>query len=114
MTVNSLSGFAPQYQNDPPDFQNWNGDQTHHFAAFFRVGYNKLTLSGKPALTFEGAEAFLGCIKKLVGGRPEAEPLNQSDVQLGDLAQRLGQQMANGTLAGSQPWDAIRSQLCAN
>jgi len=75
----------------------------HHFAAFFQVGFMHPGTTVSTALVFEQLEAAQGLTSVNTGG-----------VQLGDLAQQLGQQVANGTLQGNQLGNAIRSQACWN
>jgi hypothetical protein len=77
LNTGQASGYAPAYQNSTPDGgygdPSWNGDQGHHFAAFFQFGYLYGPVAGAAAVDiFEGAEALLN------GG-----PLNQGDVNLG-------------------------------
>jgi hypothetical protein len=110
-TEGSASGFSLSFQNSFPDnpTTGWNGDQTHHFAAFFQLGFahpSSAVLSFSAA--FEATESLLSALR----GQPEG--LNWGDIQLGGVAGQMGQQLTNGGLSPGQVGSAIRSHVCAS
>jgi RHS repeat-associated protein len=110
-TEGSASGFSSEYQNTYPDnpITGWNGDQTHHFAGFFQLGFSHpegAVLSFSAA--FEAAESLFHTLT----GHPES--VNWGDIRLGGAAGQIAQGMANGSLAPGQIGAAIRSQVCGN
>jgi hypothetical protein len=85
------SGFAASYQES---VDHYNIDQTHHFAAYFQVGY----------YMGMGPGSILAVVR-------EIRPRNPGDIRLGIQATMLGDYLR----AGASPFqigDYIRAQLC--
>jgi hypothetical protein len=89
------SGFGAQYQEG---YESKYPDQTHHFAAFFELGF------------FGGAAAGAAAAYRLVGINPSK--FNSGDVALGVFASQLGADLKAGTISASQIGNAIRQTLC--
>ena len=97
------SGYSAAFQNTVNDSANGNGDQGHHFAAFFEFGYlHPNEPGGAIATAFEWAEAGFG-----VKG-----PVNQGDINLGTAAFNIGASLKNGTIKPSDIGQKI-GELCA-
>ena len=103
------NGFAAQYQNTIPDAGAGspnNGDQGHHFAAFFQIGFAYGAGFGDAlARIFEGGEMFFNNLAGSVG------PLNSGDIALGMAAVQIGADLASGRISTSGAAGRIRS-LC--
>lgn len=82
------SGFAPQYRDNSPQFQ----DQGHHFAAFFQFGYQAGAAWGNVAATL-------------------LDLLNPGDRELGRRAAQIGADLRAGRIS---MWGVAfeLSQLC--
>lgn len=92
------SGYLSTYQNSPGD----NSDQSHHFAAFFELGYVYGSKNGNVSShLFEWAEAALG-----------GAPINQGDVTLGTAAAQLGAEVSSGRIRPGEVGTWIREHLC--
>ena len=98
------SGYAPEYQNTTPDGRtgdpSWNGDQGHHFAAFFEYGYQNPGSGSSTAYWFEVLEGFRGTF-------------NQNDVNLGVVAAQMGAALKAGIRSASEIAGLIRDLVCA-
>lgn len=99
------------------------GDQSHHFAAFFQIGFlYGETLGG--ALGSVGYEvgqaalvAFANLVNTVVGAEVfkthgQSGDLNTAGILLGYVAAQLGSQVASGALSPSQVGGKIRSTVC--
>jgi hypothetical protein len=87
------SGFAKPFQNTIDDSPNGNGDQGHHFAAFFEFGYQYGgAIGGVAADVFELTEAFVNALKG------QGFNLNGGDITLGLVAAQLGSNLKAGTM----------------
>ena len=97
----SISGFRVSYQNDESDEPNgWNGDQSHHFAAYFQAGAahpEASTVSPVPSL-YEYGQSF-------------SNP-NIGDINLGYAAQELGQLYGLGAFSAADVGNRIRNNIC--
>src|SRR5437016_8208076 len=72
---------------------NWNGDQGHHFAAFFQYGYKYGGAAGSiGSAVFELLQAALGSVA--------GKTLNMGDVQLGIDAALMGASLHSGPSQG--------------
>jgi hypothetical protein len=100
LNTGQASGYLAQYQNTTPDNPKtgWNGDQGHHFAAFFQVGYQY--------------GATQGSMLASLWERLEGTPGNRGDIALGSEAALLGSKIANGQLKPSQLGNAILNAIC--
>ncbi len=97
------SGYVTPYQNTVDDSPKGNGDQGHHFAAFFEYGYLHLNAPGGGGATvFEWLEALVG------GG-----PANDGDINLGMVAFQIGADLATGKIKTSAVGQRIEN-LCAH
>jgi len=103
LNTGQASGYATQYQNTIPDnpATGWNGDQGHHFAAFFQFGYLHGAAAGQ-VLAF-GMEWWQGTMSGV---------LNVGDVALGEVAAQIGADLASGHDMGAAA-NAIRG-LCSH
>ena len=86
------SGFAAAYQNSTPDnpTTGWNGDQAHHWAAFFEFGYvhGGGVVGNATADLYESFQSLFG----------QLGPTNDGDQRLGEVAVQLGAELAAGTI----------------
>ena len=80
----------------------WNGDQGHHFAAFFEYGYEHpdLGVFFAPG-AFEGLEAWL-----------KDQKLNMGDVALGMAAAQVGADLKTGVIHIGDVTSAILNEIC--
>ena len=101
-TSGEPSGYASQFQNTLDDTSTGNGDQGHHFAAYFQFGWNYGASAGSTA-SWWGEQ-----IQALKRG----EPLNQGDVNLGIAAAMIGSQLASGAITADQVGGRIRDVVC--
>jgi RHS repeat-associated protein len=93
------NGFIPGFQNTLPDSTAGNGDQVHHFAAFFEYGFaNGAFAGGVMALAFEQVEGWNSSV-------------NDGDVSLGILASQWGADLKAGKLSPSDIGSKIQG-LC--
>ena len=93
------NGFSSTYQNTVPDSASGNGNQEHHFAAFFELGYAIGALpASQVAYWFEQFEDILG-------------PPNAGDIALGQMAAQWGADLKAGNLMPWQIGDRIQG-LC--
>ena len=97
--VSPTSAFQTQYQNTNGDTT----DQTHHFAAFFELGF-QLGLNSATALA-EAFETWEG-IKDPLG-------FNQGDVNLAIAAASLGAQLKQGTILPDELGTIIEDTICS-
>lgn len=97
------SGFQPALQNSYDEPSGWNGDQTHHFAAYFQAGAAHPIASTLSPVPF-GYEVYQHVY--------ENSPMNWGDVSLGYVAQGLGQLSALGIIPNSSLGDTIRFAVC--
>ena len=97
-----ISGFLPAYMNSTPDEPNWNGDQSHHFAAYFQTGaaHPNLSFASPVPAVFESMQKPLSP--------------NRGDVSLGYAAQDLGAAYGEGILGAKDIGNAIRSNICVS
>jgi hypothetical protein len=99
------SGYKTGYQNTTPDNAStgWNGDQGHHFAAFFQLGYQLGGTAGSvTSAVFELLQATL----------TTNSGLNMGDVQLGIDAALMGAGLKAGTISTADLAGQIRQTLC--
>ena len=101
LNTGQQSGFVPLYQNTPNDQPGWNGDQGHHFAAFFAYGFLHPS-SGLTAATFYEIGQALG------NGSLD---VNTGDIVLGALAAELGRELAVGQITPQQV-SAMIAPIC--
>jgi len=88
------SGFAKPFQNTTDDSSNGNGDQGHHFAAFFEFGYQYGGAVGGVATDiFELTESFIGMLKG------QGFSLNGGDIALGLVAAQIGSDLKAGKIS---------------
>jgi hypothetical protein len=103
LNTGQQSGYLPPFQNTQPDNPYTNGDQGHHFAAFFQVGFFwGGAVAAALALDFEVLEA---------GGN--FQNLNMGDIRLGTAAGDLGAAVRSGAISPSGVGAWIRQNLCA-
>jgi hypothetical protein len=97
------SGYQTKYQNTLPDnpITGWNGDQGHHFAAFFQFGYKYGAAAG--SVTAFATEWWQGL---------ESGVLNAGDVALGEAAAQIGANLKAGKISMSDVASIIQSTLC--
>jgi hypothetical protein len=97
------SGYAAQYQNTLPDNADtgWNGDQGHHFAAFFQAGY--LYGSNAAGMAAWALEYWQGL---------DSGIMNLGDVNLGEVAAQIGADLRSGVITTAQVGNAIKNNLC--
>lgn len=109
LNTGQASGFGADYQNTLPDDKRtgWNGDQAHHFAAFFQFGYvhSSRTLGGTSLA--DVASFTLEYFQGLDSG-----VMNLGDVRLGERAGQIGADLMNGRITRGQVGMEIRSTLC--
>jgi hypothetical protein len=98
------SGYQSQYQNTLPDnpVTGWNGDQGHHFAAFFQFGFVSGSTSAGSLAAF-GLEYFQSL---------DSGVMNLGDVALGEAAAQIGASLRAGTITTAQVAQQIGSTLC--
>jgi hypothetical protein len=107
LNTGQSSGFLSQYQNTLPDnpATGWNGDQAHHFAAFFQFGYVYSLLGFGPgaiaSFALEYAEGL------------DSGIMNLGDVNLGDAAVQIGEDLASGKISTADVAGRIKA-LCNN
>jgi RHS repeat-associated protein len=104
------SGFQSEYQNTTPDnpTSGWNGDQGHHFAAFFQLGQEwNPPASYIGSALFEVGESLLHLIKG------QGWDLNDGDIRLGAQAAGLGWAVSKGLVAAKDVGNWIRNNICA-
>ncbi len=87
LTAGVPSGYLPQFQNTLDDQPGWNGDQGHHFAAFFDLGYFSGRTARLVAVIYERGQA---------AARETA--VNQGDIDLGIQAAQIGLELGSGTI----------------
>ena len=96
------SGYSAGFQNTVDDSPSGNGDQGHHFAAFFEYGYlHPNAPGGVIATIFEEFEAGFG-----IKG-----PINEGDINLGIVAFKIGADLSNQTINRSDVAKKIQ-ELC--
>lgn len=102
LNTGRASGFSAPFQNTVPDNPRtgWNGDQGHHFAAFFEYGYLNPRIGVSVAVLYEYLQAGFGLYA----------PINQGDINVGIVAAELGAALKNGSDPNSVA-DAIAA-LC--
>jgi hypothetical protein len=108
LNTGPASGYLAVYQNTTPDnpVTGANGDQGHHFAAFFEFGYHFGALAGTGAsAAFELFEAAFGTLNGT---------LNMGDIQLGITASALGADLKAGRISADQVGLAIQDSICKN
>jgi len=112
LNVGQPSGYQVQYQNVPPDSPTSNGDQGHHFAAFFQLGYQWSSFPswfGTVASNiFEVGESLVNLVKN------GSFTLNTGDINLGAEAAGLGWAVAKGIIPQQAVGNWIRNNLCAH
>ena len=96
--VGATSGFQPQYQNTNGD----TSDQTHHFAAFFELGYQW-------GLT---AASAVGELREFIEGLTDKLGYNQGDVNLAYQAALLGSGLSQGIVLPDELGQLIRTTIC--
>jgi hypothetical protein len=102
LNLGQASGYSAAFQNSPPDNPQTNGDQGHHFAAFFEYGYLHSAGNGAAAaITLEGIQALFGL-----------KSVNTGDINLGIAAALLGESVRNGTLDRAAVGSVIRATIC--
>jgi hypothetical protein len=82
----------------------WNGDQGHHFAAFFELGYEYSVAGLSPGSL---AAFVLEYVQGLDSG-----VMNVGDVNLGEAAAQIGAQLASKQISMSQVAGKIQG-LCS-
>ena len=108
------SGYQTQFQNTVPDnpTTGWNGDQGHHFAAFFEFGFKYGNLLGGTLGSAAGAVTAFAL--EYFQGPTEGNVLNQGDINLGVAAAELGSALASGNASMSDIPSAIQNLLCSH
>ena len=103
LNTGQASGYQRDYQNSTPDnpATGWNGDQGHHFAAFFEFGY----------LYGNAAGNNMASLYEQVQGLRDGGT-NQGDVELGKVAASLGAGLKSGSYDPGQIGEMIRGLLC--
>jgi hypothetical protein len=110
LNAGQASGFQSQYQNTAPDnpVTGWNGDQGHHFAAFFQLGQEWAPPSSYiGSALFEVGESLVNLVKG------QGWDLNDGDIRLGAQAAGLGWAVSKGLIAPKDVGSWIRSNICA-
>ena len=91
------SGYLPQYRNSDVDV---NGDQGHHFAAFFQIGFRGgIGAASAAAVALEMAEGI-------------SSPFNYGDVSLALAAGQIGADLSKGYLHPNDLGNRIVHDLC--
>ena len=105
LNTGQASGFRGDYQNTLPDGRrgnpSWNGDQAHHFAAFFQFGYRHRATAG------ENASSILEYFQGLDSG-----VMNLGDVRLGNVAAQTGADLRAGLIGREDVGQRISETLC--
>jgi hypothetical protein len=105
LNTGQASGYQSIYQNTIPDNQStgWNGDQGHHFAAFFEFGYQYGGTAGSiTSALYEWAQAAFG----------GNDPINMGDIQSGISAALIGSGLKSGDIAAGAVGGMIRNSIC--
>jgi hypothetical protein len=104
LNTGQASGYQSIYQNTTPDNPStgWNGDQGHHFAAFFEFGFQYGgSLGAITSAVYEWAQAFGG-----------SSGLNMGDIQLGITAAEMGAGLKAGTISAANIGNLINATVC--
>jgi hypothetical protein len=106
LNTGQASGYLSQYQNTLPDnpTTGWNGDQGHHFAAFFELGYEYSVAGLSPGSLAAFALEYIQGMDSGV--------MNVGDVNLGEAAAQIGAALASKQISLSQVAGKIQG-LCS-
>jgi RHS repeat-associated protein len=108
LNTGQTSGYLQPFQNTVPDnpMTGWNGDQGHHFAAFFEFGYQYASL-GPGSLSF-----FAYAYEWGQAGGSLLAPINWGDVRLGGVAAMIGYDLKMGYTTRGAVSSQISDTLC--
>jgi hypothetical protein len=89
------NGFNPKFKDEASSegFGGTNVDQSHHFAAFFQLGYSLGSTLGE-------------------WGARLLDPLNDGDANLGRAAAAIGARLRRGEIAPAELGNVIRREIC--